>query len=164
MAGCATQQHVPPPPSHTGDSSWHIKEAADTKHYQLAMGSVSSGASADSRVTPIYPASELAACPPPLEIDALLIVDKAGKVTEVRVANEAQADTHRHLFIDSVRAAAMRWHFLPLKVDRWAADANGDSHVVDSETLPFSQTYVFRFECHDGKAAVTGGMATAPHT
>jgi hypothetical protein len=163
IAGCATQQSAPSLPPPTGDASWHIKEAEGTKHYTLAIGSVSSGAAATDRVTPIYPQGELASCPPPLEVEALLIVDKAGKVSEMRVANEAQADTHRRQFIAAVRTAALHWDFLPLKVDRWAADANGDSHVVDSETLPFSQTYVFRFACHAGKAAVSGGTVVAPH-
>lgn len=159
IAGCATQPQIASPPPPTGDTSWHIKEPEGTKHYQLAMGSVSSGATAADRVTPVYPPGELVSCPPPFEVEALLIVDKAGKVSEVRVANEAQADTHRREFINAVRTAALQWDFLPLKVDRWAADADGNSHVVDSETLPFSQTYVFRFECHAGKAVVSGGTA-----
>ncbi|HEY0197451.1 MAG TPA: hypothetical protein VGC19_02775 [Rhodanobacter sp.] len=153
---------MPLPPA-TGDTSWRVAEPPGTTHYQLAMGEVASGATPFQRVTPVYPVDQLAACPPPLEVEALLIVDKAGKVTEVRIADEAQANANRQAFIAAVRVAALQWHFNPLEVDHWAADANGDSHVVDSETKPFSLTYVFRFECHAGKAAVTNGTAVTPH-
>jgi hypothetical protein len=161
-AGCATQQQTPAPPA-TGNASWRIKETQGTKHYKLAIGAVSSGATWVQRVTPVYPPDQLATCPPPQEVEALLIVDKAGKVSEVRVADETQADASRRQFIAAVRVAALQWDFAPLKVDHWAADADGNSHVVDSEMLPFSLTYVFRFECHAGKALITTGTSAAMH-
>lgn len=92
-----------------------------------------------------------------MEVRALLIVSAAGKVDDVRVEEPADAD--RRLYIDAVKTAAMQWSFLPLKVERWAADANGESHIVDSETRPFSSSYDFRFECHAGAAHVTTGDA-----
>jgi hypothetical protein len=164
VAGCATQPSAPSVPPATGDASWRMKEPEGTKHYELAMGAVSSGATSVQRETPVYPPEQLAQCPPPQEVEALLIVDKTGKVGEVRVADEPRADASRRQFIAAVRAAALRWDFTPLKVDHWAADADGNSHVVDSETLPFSLTYVFRFECHAGKAAVTNGTAITPRS
>jgi hypothetical protein len=161
LAGCATQATKPAsPPTATGDASWHVKDSADTAHYQLAMGSVSSGAAPIERVTPVYPPDQLAACPPPLDVEALLIVDKAGKVDEVRVAEEQHADTSQREFISAVRKAATQWTFMPLQISRWAADADGNSHEVDRDMLPFSQTYVFHFECHAGKAAVTADGKT----
>jgi len=81
-------------------------------------------------------------------------------VSEVRVAGEAQADANRRAFIDAVRAAAAQWQFNPLQINRWAADADGNSHVVDSETKPFSLAYVFRFACHAGQSTVSAAAAT----
>ena len=155
LAGCATTQRIPPSPSPTGDASWHVVAPTGTTRYQLAMGDVSSGATPFRRVTPIYPGDQLATCPPPQDVQAQLIVDQAGKVSEVRVVDEAQADEGRRQFIAATRKAALQWQFSPLTINHWAADADGNSHVVDSETKPFSLDYVFRFECHAGKSAVS---------
>lgn len=127
--------------------------------YQLALGEVSSGATPFQRVTPIYPVDQLATCPSSQEVQALLIVDQAGKVNEVRVVDEAQANANRRKFTAAVRVAALQWQFNPLLINRWAADADGNSHVVDSETEPFSLSYVFRFECHAGKSVVSSAAA-----
>jgi hypothetical protein len=162
LAGCVTQPRIPPPAN--GDASWWLKEPKGTKHYELGIGAVSSGATPFQRVAPVYPPDQLTACPPPIEVEALLIVDKDGKVSEVRVADEVNADTHRRPFIVAVRVAALQWDFNPLHVNRWSSDADGNTHVVDSENLPFSETYVFRFECHAGKASVTNGSAITPHS
>ena len=86
---------------------------------------------------------------------ALLIVDTTGKVVEVRVEGEATSDTRDRAFAAAVRAATLQWRFNPLQIDRWAADADGNSHVVDSQNEPFSLAYVFRFQCTAGRAAVT---------
>jgi hypothetical protein len=156
LAGCAATRPAPiPPPPAIGDASWREVAPPGTVRYQLAMGEISSGGTPFQRATPIYPPELLASCPPPLEIPALLIVDGKGAVAEVRVMNEAQATPGRRAFIAAVRAAAMQWRFNPLLVNHWASDANGNSHVVDSETKPFSLTYAFRFECHAGKASVS---------
>jgi hypothetical protein len=157
LAGCMATKPSPPPPA-TGDASWREMAAPGTVRYQLAMGDVSSGGTPFKRVTPTYPDSLLATCPPPQEVPALLIVDGKGEVGEVRVADEADTDAGRRAFIAAVRAAAMQWEFNPLTINHWAADNGGNSHVVDSETKPFSLNYVFHFECHAGKAAVS----TAP--
>jgi hypothetical protein len=158
LVGCATSAHTPPP-SAQGDASWRLVVPKDTVRYQLAMGEISSGGTPLQRVAPIYPAAQLTACPMPQEVPALLIVDQAGKVSEVRVADEAQADADRRPFIAAVRVAALQWQFNPLQINHWAADADGNSHVVDSETKPFSLNYVFRFECHDGKSVVSSAAA-----
>lgn len=159
LAGCmATKPPPPPVPPATGDASWREVAAPGTVRYQLAMGDVSSGGTPFKRVAPIYPVGLLAACPPPQEVQALLIVGDKGEVSEVRVADESQADASRRAFIAAVRVAAMQWEFNPLTINHWAADKDGSSHVVDSETKPFSLNYVFHFECHAGKAAVS----TAP--
>ena len=161
LVGCATTPPLPPPsPSATGEASWRAVVPPGTARYQLALGEVSSGGTPFQRVTPAYPPNLLASCPPPQEVPALLVVDGKGMVSEVRVAGEAQADANRRAFIAAVRTAAAQWQFNPLQINRWAADADGNSHVVDSETKPFSLAYVFRFACHAGQPTVSAAAAT----
>ncbi|BDU18892.1 hypothetical protein DYGSA30_03490 [Dyella sp. GSA-30] len=88
----------------------------------------------------------------PVDVDALLIVDTDGKVDEVRVADETQADAAHKLFISATREAAKQWQFNPLTIRYWTADANGEQHETGSETRPFSLRYTFHFECRDGRA------------
>ena len=142
-----------------GDATWHAVVPEGTARYELALGEVSSGAAPEHRVTPVYPAALLAHCPPPEEVRALLVVSAAGRVDDVRVDDEATAAADRRLYIDAVKAAARQWSFVPLKVERWAADANGESHVVDSQARPFSLAFDFHFECYGGAARVTAGDA-----
>lgn len=146
LAACAHAPRQPSAPRTKGNASWRAVFPEGTARYRLAMGEVSSGAAPDRRVNPVYPPALLGRCPPPVEVRALLVVNAAGKVDDVRIADGADAD--RRLYAEAVKAAASQWSFVPLKVDRWAADANGDTHVVDSEYRPFSLTYDFRFECH----------------
>lgn len=87
-------------------------------------------------------------------------MDKLGKVSEVRVAGEAQAGQLRRPFIIATRTAVMQWRFNPLQVPHEGHDAKGN-FVVVSETRAFSLTYDFRFECHGGKATVTSDKAGA---
>jgi len=162
LVGCAITPPRPPPlPSATGEASWRAVVPPGTTRYQLALGEVSSGGTPFQRVAPAYPPDLLARCPPPQEVPALLIVGANGRVDQVRVTGEAQADASRRAFIAAVRVAALQWRFSPLQLDRWAADANGNSHVVDRETRPFSLAYVFRFACHAGKPMVSA-VATKP--
>jgi hypothetical protein len=152
--GCAApQRDASPPPE--GNASWRMAAPKDMVRYQLAMGEVSSGGTPLHRVTPVYPVDQLARCPPPQEVPALLIVDTAGKVVDVRMEGETAADAHRHAFADAVRAAALQWQFNPLQITRWAADADGNSHVVGSQAEPFSLAYVFRFVCTAGRAEIS---------
>ena len=153
LGGCATtpSQTVPG----TGDATQGEMVAPGTVRYQLAMGEIASGAGLRASAAPKYPEYVLLACPPPVEITASLIVDTNGKVSEVRVDGDAGADAQRHRFIDAVRVAALQWRFEPLQVDHWAADANGDGHLVDQVSRPFCLTYVFRFECVAGRPVVS---------
>jgi hypothetical protein len=154
LLGACSQTPAKPdaPPARHGDTSRHEKVEKDTVHYQLAMGQVASGGSPFQRIDPTYPASLLPRCPAPVDIDASLIVDTDGKVEEVRVADEAQADAERKLFIAAARDAAKQWQFNPLTIRYWTADANGEQHETSSETKPFSLGYTFHFECRDGRA------------
>jgi hypothetical protein len=164
LAACATTRPTSPPtPSATGEASWREVSTPGMARYPLALGEVSSGATPVRRVAPLYPAGQLATCPPPQEVEARLIVDRSGKVAEVRVADEATATVHRRQFIAAVRVAALQWQFNPLQVSHWAADADGNSHVVYGETKPFSLAYVFRFACHAGRPSVSLGSSRAGH-
>jgi len=163
LAGCAHRVVRPAsPPANRGDASWHAVEQADTVHYQLALGEVSSGATPMQRVAPVYPPSMLQGCPPVVDITAQVIVDEQGRVTDVRPADAASRAPAVQPFLAATRTAAMRWVFSPLQVNHWSADAEGESHVVDSRTLPFSLDYAFRFSCHAGSAQVSQGDAVTP--
>ena len=162
LTGCVSSPMRPEqPPAHEGSASWHAVEQPGTVHYQLALGEVSSGGTAFERVTPAYPPGELATCPSAADIAAKLIVDTHGRVTEVRPGDPAAAAPELRPFMDATRAAAMQWQFNPLQINHWSADANGESHVVDSRTEPFSLDYLFRFTCHAGRAQVSAGDKVA---
>ncbi len=162
LAGCAHERvRAPERPANQGDASWHAVESPDTAHYQLALGEVSSGGVAFKRVTPVYPAAQLAACPPVVDITAKLIVDMAGRVTEVRPGDAASATPAMKPYLEATRTAVLQWQFNPLQINHWSADANGESHVVDSQTLPFSRDYAFGFICHAGQATVSAGDAVS---
>ena len=163
LAGCSheTVRSDRAPVNH-GDASWQAVDQPDTAHYTLALGEVSSGATAFRRVTPIYPAGPLSRCPAQVEITVQLVVDTNGQVTSVRPANPASAGSALTPYLEATRAAAMQWEFNPLQIDHWSANAEGETHVVDSRTLPFSLDYVFRFTCHAGRRGVSAGDAVAP--
>lgn len=157
LAGCATIGPVSP--ASGGATSSRIGASPDMRSYSLALGHVASGGAPKAQVTPMYPAALLATCPASVEVPARLIIDRGGQVTEVRVAGEAAAGADRRAFIDAVRTAAMQWSFQPLQVARWAADADGNSHVVDSEALPYSLGYRFHFTCRGGRTQVSADAA-----
>lgn len=154
LAGCATSEHRPLPTAQ-GEASWQLVNKPGMVRYPLALGQVASGAEPFHRVAPLYPSSQLASCPAPVEVQALLIVDVHGQVSAVRVADAATADAAQRAFIAAVRTAARQWQFTPLHIDQWAADASGNSHLVDRETRPFSLSYRFRFACRAGHVTVS---------
>ena len=160
LAGCAHAPHaISSRPSTEGDTSYRSVAKDDMQHYQLAMGEISTGAIPWDHPSPPYPAALLDQRQPPQEVQATLVVNEAGKVVEVRIANEAQADAPLHLFDQAVRETAMQWTFEPLRFSQWAADANGNSHEVSSEARPFSLDYVFRFAWKDGKPVADASAA-----
>ena len=160
LTACTAQQITP---AHaTGDASWTMETPAASQRYTMAVGDTATGSDLARTVTPVYPAARLSVCPPPQEVQVLLIVDKLGKVSEARVADEAQAAQLRRPFVLATRTAVTQWRFNPLQVQHESHDAKGN-FVVISETRPFSLTYDFRFECHGGKATVTSGRVGA-HT
>ena len=162
VAGCTTPQTKPSSPSATGDASWREDTPSDGSHYTMEPGDTLSGGTLVKQAAPVYPADQLPTCPPAQEVEALLIVDKTGKVNEVRVADEAKAVPSRHEFIHAVRTAALQWNFSPLKIDRWSAAPDGKGLQDIGEVKSFSRNYAFRFECRAGKAAVTSGVVASP--
>jgi hypothetical protein len=164
IAGCSSQQSKPSTPPATGDASWREENPPGTSHYTMEVGGTVSGGKPIDRATPVYPVDQLATCPAAQEVTALLIVDKTGEVSEVRVADETQSVASRREFVAAVRKAALQWKFSPLKMDHWDAAPDGKGLLDVSETKPFSLTYAFHFECHAGNAAVTNGTLIAPHS
>ena len=160
LAGCANAPRTTSSrPSTEGDTSYRSVAKDDMQHYQLAMGEISTGATPWHRPSPPYPAALLDQRLPPQEVEATLVVNEAGKVVEVRITDEAQADAQVRLFDQAVRETAMQWTFEPLRFSQWAADANGNSHEVSSERRPFSLDYVFRFAWKDGKPVADASAA-----
>lgn len=166
LSACATHQSAPaavPAAPATGDASWAMKTPAGAQRYQLATGDIATGADLAASVAPIYPAGLLPICPPPQEVQALVIVDKAGKVSGVRIAGDAHVAGSRGPFVLATRKAVMQWRFNPLQIQHDALDAAGNP-VVISETRPFSLTYLFHFACHEGTATVTSNTTTPDHS
>jgi hypothetical protein len=122
----------------------------------MALGQIAMGATPERHDPPAYPTSMLPACPPRVELPARLIVSAQGRVTQVRLSPPPA----RQPFADAVRQAMLTWRFIPLTITRWAADANGHSHVVDSEAKPFSLDYVFTFRCEHGRTSVSASPGT----
>lgn len=157
LAACASHPVSRPTPPNQGEASYHLASGEGMTRYSLALGEIASGGVPLAHPAPLYPPALLARCPAPVDLHTLLIVDTAGKVGEVRMDG---ADRYDPAFAAAVRAAALQWRFEPLQFEHWAADADGNSHSVDSETRPFSLTYVFHFACRDGKPQ-TGASAAA---
>lgn len=162
VAGCVTSS-VPNPHAGTtppGNPSGSSVERAGTQHYQFSHDVVANGSLPTKRVSPVYPVAERTTCAPSVDVQAQLIVDKAGHVGDVRVADEAQASEQRHHYIDAVRTAARQWQFPPLEIGHWVSDPGGMQHL-DHETQPFSEIYVFHFQCHHGQPSTTVGNVPA---
>ena len=71
------------------------------------------------------------------------------------------AQTNPEQYVNPVRRAVQGWRYTPLTITRWAADADGTSHPVDTEAKPFSLDYVFTFRCEHGHTSVTSGPQQA---
>lgn len=124
------------------------------KHYLLPIGTVSSGGNAIEHPVPDYPALLLTSCPAPFEVKVGVEVNRDGRVKDVfGVVLDASPPPWNTYFM-ATRAALMQWHFHPLRVTRWTADAEGNSHVVDTTREPFHRFYTFRFACDAGKPDV----------
>lgn len=158
LAGCATPRPAPsPPPALRTRVNYRAVPDKHLKHYRIAPSQTF--ITPDPRPDnppPAYPADLVARSLPPVEVDALLIVDKQGRVREVRIASEATDSPVQRRFDAAVRAAALHWRFAPFRIANWVTEPDGDARRVGSTPKPFSQAYRFRFEVHDGKPRVSG--------
>ena len=158
VAGCATVAKPPVRAPNEGSASYHLVDDGQTAHYALAMGDVATGGKPIQRVLPQYPSAMLAVCPAVVDVQMQVIVGTSGKASEVR--RYPAASVGDVPFFEAARMAVLQWQFLPLQINHWAADADGNTHEVDSSTKPFSLVYAFRFECHAGKPTVSAAPAT----
>lgn len=83
-AGCAAVAPRPAKAPNEGSASYRRVDNGGMAHYQLAIGDTATGGKAIQRVLPQYPPAMLAACPPVVDVQAQVIVDTAGKASEVR--------------------------------------------------------------------------------
>lgn len=157
LAGCTHIAEKPPAQPGVGSASYRSADNSSLAHYHLALGQVAMGATLEAHEPPAYPPAMLTACPPLVELPARVIVGTQGSVDEVRMS----PPTAQQPFADAVRQAVRGWRYTPLTITRWAADADGTSHPVDTEAKPFSLDYVFTFRCEHGHASVTSGPAHA---
>ena len=157
VAGCAHTAHKPPPG--IGSASYRSTDNTGLAHYQLALGQVAVGATLQAHAPPVYPPALLAACAPLVELPARVIVGPDGHVSEVRMDQPAA----RLAFAEAVRQAVKGWLYSPLTITRWAANADGTTHPLDSEIRPFSLDYVFTFRCEHGHTSVSSGASPASH-
>jgi hypothetical protein len=160
LEGCTTTLTAPVTSSR-GEASGRAVAPA-IRHYPLALGEISTGGVPTQQPVPDYPPALLQRCPALVELQAALMVDVDGTVSVVRIDGEAHGDAQLRTFAEALREAVSHWRFTPLSVSRWAADADGNSHEVDTGAQAFSQSYVFRFECHEGRSMVSVKAAVQP--
>jgi hypothetical protein len=158
LAGCAHTTHKPSAEPGVGSASYRSADNTGLAHYKLAMGQAAMGATLEAHDPPAYPDAMLTLCPPRVELPARVIVGTQGSVDEVRM----NAPAAQQPFAQAVRQAVRGWRYTPLTITRWAADADGNSHPVDTEAKPFSLDYVFTFRCEHGHASVSAGPELTP--
>ena len=138
LAACsAVPTHRRHPPPNSGDASWTAGragragalQAGDGRSLQWRQPAAAGRAGLSTR-----PAGEL-----PAAAGHRRAADRRpDPAPSARCASpdEEKAGAPRRQFIAAVRDAARRWQFSPLQINHWAADADGNSHVVFSETPP----------------------------
>ncbi|SEV90476.1 hypothetical protein SAMN04515660_0828 [Luteibacter sp. 329MFSha] len=156
LGGCARPQAsmpAAPPPARIAASSYEALPAASGARYHMTTQQHASGAQPVANDPPAYPPGWIAANLPPVTIRAKVIVDGAGKVTEVRDLDDL-GDPQHVAFFAATREAAMHWTYTPMTVVQDHEDARGNFSTTRS-TSPFSLDYAFRFELRDGKPVVS---------
>lgn len=133
--------------------------AAGTPRYEEKKNEVSNRPLPFQHPPPAYPQAAIALGLPRIEVDAKIVVDVDGKVSDVRIAPPEDTNAHPVVFDDAVRAALRQWRFIPLTFTSWEDVKDEEGNVVDarqvrSERRPFSLDYDFVFELRDGKPVV----------
>ncbi len=157
LAGCASVPPPAPAPVPRTDVRYHAVDNKGTRRYTLNPSQTAVlPAVGPANKPPVYPTALVARHLPPVDVRAKLIVDREGKVTDVRFADADRAGPVRRAFEQAVRAATLEWTFVPMRIKQWKSMPGGGAKVVKNEPMPFSQDYVFRFALVDGKPVVTG--------
>lgn len=157
LAGC-TSVPVPAPAPRT-DVQYRAVNNADSKHYILSPAETAVAPTIGlANDPPIYPPALVARHLPSVSVRVTLIVDAKGRVTEVRFADAVQPDAVRQAFEQAVRDATLRWTFVPLLIQHWQDTPDGGAKVVQSDSKPFSQDYIFDFTVVNGKPVVNAGV------
>jgi hypothetical protein len=136
LAACAAAPARAPAPASAGMVS-----------IPLALGQISSGGEPLARVMPAYPASLRESCPARQEVEVRVSVDASGAVSDVRGIAVDAFPPPWNTFYAAVHPAVLQWRFEPLRIGHWAADAQGNTHVVDEQRHPFMRIYRFEFDC-----------------
>ena len=149
-----------PPPVHSQVNYQAIPDQT-AAHYQLnsSQGVIGADMVRDN-VAPVYPPDMIKADRKDVDIGALLIVGRDGKVHEVRIAGR-DAQGAKAPFALAVAAATLQWRFTPLRITTWEDTPDGGSRRIAAKPEPFSQRYRFHFSIVDGKPAVTTSLPGA---
>jgi len=158
VIGCTHQTRPAPAlPQTSVKVSAHV--APGTPRYEEGEDEISNRPSPLEFPAPAYPPVAIALGLRRVEVNAKVIVDTAGRVSEVRIAAAPDPTTHPSVFDEVVREALLRWRYIPLTFRRFVEVKDGQGNVVDSRLLssenkPFSLDYNFVFELRDGKPVV----------
>lgn len=141
--------------------------APATARYQLQPGESAKQPVLIERLAPKYPPEVIALHLAEVAVNARIVVDANGKVTDVRIVRAAD-QRYPEAFDDSVRATAYKWRYSPLQFLRWRDEYDAQGNLVDSrqvavESKPFSLDYEFHFALRDGKPFVSSESAGNTH-
>lgn len=163
-AGCAIgpSTHAPEPRTRV---DYRLVAAPAARRYVVPAGLSASHPLPLDHNAPVYPARMITLHLPRVTVRARVVVDAAGKPSEVRISHPVATATHPAAFDDAVAEAVLHWRYTPLRFSRWQdeTDAHGNtagSHLVSVANKPFSLDYAFDFELRDGKPVVATHSAT----
>ncbi|TLY50202.1 MAG: hypothetical protein E6K53_11370 [Gammaproteobacteria bacterium] len=131
--------------------SYQARIAPGAPRYEETEDEISNSPTLLENPAPVYPQAAIALHLPKVAVAAKVIVDREGKVDEVRITPATDSAASPTEFDVAVREAALRWQFTPLTFTRW------------EERRPFSLDYEFYFELRDGKPVV-GSAAQSTKT
>jgi len=148
--------------------SYQARIAPGAPRYEETEDEISNSPTLLENPAPVYPQAAIALHLPKVAVAAKVIVDREGKVDEVRITPATDSAASPTEFDVAVREAALRWQFTPLTFTRWEEVKDAQGNVVDSrqisvERRPFSLDYEFYFELRDGKPVV-GSAAQSTKT
>lgn len=161
LAACSTPVRTDPPAPQT-QVAYQSVVSASTRRYELEPGENSTQPKLIENPEPVYPIAMIPAHLPHVVVRAKIVVDKAGSVAQVQLAQTPGAQLTA--FEKAVREATSKWRYTPLEILRWRDEINAQgevvgSHQVATESRPFSLDYEFHFDLRDGKPVVASTRA-----